>query len=110
MIAKQFVTATFPTAEHPMTIEIEVDTLLQFELVLPTQPDLILLDNMPLADLAAAVQRRNYAGSRCLLEASGGVNLGTIDKIAGTGVDRISVGALTHSARCLDIGLDWSTP
>ncbi|MCA9149703.1 MAG: nicotinate-nucleotide diphosphorylase (carboxylating), partial [Planctomycetales bacterium] len=58
--------------------------------------------------LREAVQMRDTAGDPQIeLEASGGVNLQTVAQIARTGVDRISVGALTHSARCLDIGLDW---
>lgn len=96
-----------PTAADAMIIEIEVDTLAQFEQVLPQRPDIILLDNMSLDQLRTAVSLRNASGLHVQLEASGGVNLTTVRGIAETGVDRISVGALTHSASVLDIGLDW---
>ena len=88
---------------HLMKIELEVDSLEQLDEALPFTPDVILLDNFSLADLAEAVRR---ADGRVPLEASGGVNLSTVGAIARTGVDAISVGALTHSAPVLDIGLD----
>jgi nicotinate-nucleotide pyrophosphorylase (carboxylating) len=88
-------------------IEVEVDTLEQFDLVLPAGPDIVLLDNMPVDMLRAAVARRNATHPKIELEASGGVNLATVAAIAGSGVERISVGALTHSAVALDVGLDW---
>lgn len=90
-----------------MMIEVEVDSLEQLDDVLPTAPDIILLDNMSPAELREAVFRRNMAGSPTELEASGGVNLQTVRAIAETGVQRISVGALTHSAGYLDVALDW---
>ena len=92
-----------------LIVEIEVDTLEQFQQALPEKPDIILLDNMSNDQLRDAVKLRNDAQSSCLLEASGGVNLSTIHAIAATGVDRISVGAITHSATALDIGLDFGT-
>ena len=88
-------------------IEIEVDTLEQLDEVLPTGPDIVLLDNMSDAELREAVARRDKLASVTELEASGGVNLETVASIAQTGVERISVGALTHSAVGLDLGLDW---
>ena len=88
---------------HLMKIEVEVDRLDQLDEALPYRPDVILLDNFALADLREAVRRVAGAVS---LEASGGVNLTTVAAIAETGVDAISVGALTHSAPILDIGLD----
>ncbi|WP_442485169.1 carboxylating nicotinate-nucleotide diphosphorylase [Aeoliella sp. SH292] len=88
-------------------IEVEVDNLQQFEAVLRAKPDIVLLDNMTGAQLREAVRLRNAEMPDLVLEASGGVNLDTIAAIAATGVDRISVGALTHSAVVLDIGLDW---
>ncbi|QGJ72244.1 Carboxylating nicotinate-nucleotide diphosphorylase [Planctomycetales bacterium 10988] len=88
-------------------IEIEVDTLEQFETILPAGPDAILLDNMTLEMMKTAVAVRNAEKSNVLLEASGGVNLATVRWIAETGVDRISVGALTHSAIQFDVALDW---
>ena len=75
--------------------------------VLPAGADLILLDNMAPAVLREAVARRDACKARIELEASGGVNLETVVEIARAGVDRISVGGLTHSARCLDVALDW---
>lgn len=88
-------------------IEVEVDTLAQLAEVLPSRPDIVLLDNMKPPQLAQAVAARDTQAPGILLEASGGVTLETIGPMARTGVDRISVGALTHSARVLDIGLDW---
>ena len=88
-------------------VEIEVDTLDQYAELLPTSPDLILLDNMNNDQLREAVTMRDQSGLSVQLEASGGVTLDTIGAIAATGVDRISVGALTHSAVNFDIGLDW---
>ena len=70
-------------------------------------PDIVLLDNMSDAELREAVARRDKLASVTELEASGGVNLDTVASIAQTGVERISVGALTHSAVGLDLGLDW---
>lgn len=90
-------------AGHLMKIEVEVDSLEQLEEALPHRPDVIMLDNFSLADLATAVR---LTGGRTTLEASGGVNLQTVRGIAETGVQVISVGALTHSAAVLDIGLD----
>jgi nicotinate-nucleotide pyrophosphorylase (carboxylating) len=90
-------------AGHLMKIEVEVDTLGQLDEALTFDPDVIMLDNFSLPDLAEAVRR---VGGRIPLEASGGVNLSTVRSIAETGVDAISVGALTHSAPVLDIGLD----
>ncbi|MDP3175309.1 MAG: carboxylating nicotinate-nucleotide diphosphorylase [Phenylobacterium sp.] len=88
---------------HLTKIEIEVDGLDQFDEALRYTPDVIMLDNFNLGDLATAVRR---AAGRVTLEASGGVTLTTVRAIAETGVDVISVGALTHSAPVLDIGLD----
>ncbi len=98
-------------AGHLMKIELEVDGLEQFDRALAmvaagVGPDVIMLDNFDLAALAEAVRRRRQGGHRVVLEASGGVNLTTVRGIAETGVDVISVGALTHSAPVLDIGLD----
>jgi nicotinate-nucleotide pyrophosphorylase (carboxylating) len=90
-------------AGHLMQIEVEVDTLEQLDQALPFRPDVIMLDNFSLENLRAAVARVDGA---VRLEASGGVNLETVRSIAETGVDAISVGALTHSAPVLDIGLD----
>jgi len=90
-------------AGRMVKIEVEVDSLDQLREALEHRPDVIMLDNFSLADLAAAVA---LAAGRTVLEASGGVDLTTVRAIAHTGVDYISVGALTHSAPILDIGLD----
>lgn len=90
-------------AGHLTCIEIEVDTLDQLRQALPHAPSAVLLDNFSLPDLRAAVK---LAKGQALLEASGGVTLETVFSIAEVGVDVISVGALTHSARALNVGLD----
>ena len=90
-------------AGHLVKVEAEVDSLAQLDEALAEGPDVVMLDNFSLADLAAAVAR---AKGRVTLEASGGVTLESVRAIADTGVDVISVGALTHSAPVLDIGLD----
>lgn len=88
---------------HTTHLEVEVDRLDQVEAVLAAQVDSIMLDNFSLEDLRAGVE---LVAGRAVVEASGGVTLETVAAIAGTGVDVISVGALTHSARALDLGLD----
>lgn len=93
--------------DRTLPIEIEVDSLEQFDVALTCGPDFILLDNMSLDLMRAAVTRRDGTRATALLEASGGVNLTTVAAIAATGVDRISVGALTHSAPALDLALDY---
>ncbi len=90
-------------AGHLMKIEVEVDSLVQLEEALRHQPDVVMLDNFTLEDLRMAV---TMTAGTVTLEASGGVNLQTVRAIAETGVQVISVGALTHSAPVLDIGLD----
>ncbi|HEX2174195.1 MAG TPA: carboxylating nicotinate-nucleotide diphosphorylase [Dehalococcoidia bacterium] len=89
---------------HTIKIEVEADTLDQVKEALEAGADLILLDNMSTDELRAAV---SLANGRAVLEASGGVTLDTIRSIAETGVDLISVGALTHSVRALDLALDF---
>lgn len=90
-------------------LQIEVDTLDQYRIALSCDPDIILLDNMTTDQLREAVAiREQESKPAVLLEASGGVNLSTVEAIAQTGVERISVGALTHSAINFDIGLDWT--
>lgn len=90
-------------AGHLVKIEIEVDTLDQLEEVIKEGADVVLLDNMNPEQLKEAVRRVN---GKMLTEASGGVNLSTVAAIAESGVDMISVGALTHSVKVLDLGLD----
>jgi nicotinate-nucleotide pyrophosphorylase (carboxylating) len=89
---------------HTIAIEVETDTLAQVEECLRCGVQIIMLDNMDVPTLRQAVA---MIGDKALVEASGGVNLHTVRAIAETGVDIISVGALTHSAPACDIGLDW---
>ncbi len=98
-----------PSGQDPadIIVEIEVDSLPQLETVLCENPDIVLLDNMSLEELRQAVLLRNQLAPHVELEASGGVTLENVRAVAETGVDRISVGALTHAAPWLDIGLDW---
>jgi nicotinate-nucleotide pyrophosphorylase (carboxylating) len=93
---------------HSIKIEVEVDRVDQIPAALTARADVILLDNMDPPTLRAAVE---LIGGRALTEASGGVSLDTVRGLAEAGVDLISVGALTHSAPALDIGLDfvWET-
>lgn len=93
-------------AGHLVKIEIEVDGLEQLDEALAERPDVVMLDNFSLEMLREAVGRAKGGSRPPVLEASGGVSLGTVRAIAETGVDVISVGALTHSAPSLDIGLD----
>jgi nicotinate-nucleotide pyrophosphorylase (carboxylating) len=96
-------------AKYGLTVplEIEVDTLEQFDAALAARPDIVLLDNMGSEQLREAVRRRDAVAPEVQLEASGGITFTTLRAIAETGVDRVSIGALTHSATALDIGLDY---
>jgi nicotinate-nucleotide pyrophosphorylase (carboxylating) len=88
-------------------VEVEVDSLDQLDRALECGPDIILVDNFGPDALAEAVRRRDARAPYVRLEASGGVTLATVAALARTGVDRISVGALTHSAPALDLGMDY---
>lgn len=90
---------------HTVRVEVETDSLDQVEECLSCGVDIIMLDNMTPAMMATAVRLIN---GRALVEASGGVTLDTVESIAISGVDIISIGALTHSAPSCDIGMDWS--
>ena len=87
-------------------VEIEVDRLDQLSAALACEPDLVLLDNMTPTELAEAVALRDRIARPVKLEASGGVTLDNVARVAATGVDRIAIGALTHSAPALDLGMD----
>lgn len=100
--AVQRARAKFPR----LKVEVEADTLAQVKQAVAAGADIILLDNMSNAELRRAVK---LISGRAQTEASGGVNLKTVRGIAATGVDFISVGALTHSARAVDIGLDFES-
>jgi nicotinate-nucleotide pyrophosphorylase (carboxylating) len=97
------VAAARARAPHTLKIEVEVTSLDELEQALAAGADVVLLDNMDIPTMAEAVRR---TAGRALLEASGGITLDTIREIAETGVDLISVGALTHSAQALDISLE----
>jgi len=90
-------------APHTSRIEVEVENLNELDIALEAKADIILLDNFPIDTLKEAVRR---ASGRAILEASGGITLESIPRVAATGVDVISVGALTHSAPAADIALD----
>jgi nicotinate-nucleotide pyrophosphorylase (carboxylating) len=93
-------------AAPDLPCEVEVDSLEQLDEVLPEKPELILLDNFPVWQTQTAVQRRDARAPAVLLEASGGLSLENAATYAATGVDYLAVGALTHSVRVLDVGLD----
>lgn len=92
-------------------IEVEVDTLTQFQSALEAKPDFILLDNMNMAQLkkAVALYQKHPNRTKIRLEASGGINLQNVKRIAATGVHRISVGELTHSRQAIDFSLELSS-
>jgi nicotinate-nucleotide pyrophosphorylase (carboxylating) len=91
-----------------LPVEVEVDSLAQLDEVLPVKPEIVLLDNMSPALMTEAVKKRDAVSPTTKLEASGGINLTTIRAAAESGVDRISVGSITHSVTALDIALDYS--
>ena len=93
-------------AAHPeLAVEVECRDLAEVEAGLAAGADTLLLDNMDPDRLREAVALRDAAGSRAELEASGGVTLANVAEVAATGVDAISIGALTHSAPALDLSL-----
>ncbi len=93
----------YANASHTIKIEVEVEDLDQVREALEAGAEILLLDNMSIEEMAQAVK---LAKGRAITEASGGINLETVRAVAATGVDLISVGALTHSVRALDISLD----
>ena len=93
-------------AAPDLACEVEVDSLEQLDEVLAEDVELVLLDNFPVWQTQIAVQRRDSRSPATKLESSGGLSLETAVEYAGTGVDYLAVGALTHSVRVLDIGLD----
>jgi len=90
-------------------IMVEVDTIPQFRQALEANPDVILLDNMTPRQMRKIVAINKKSSNPCLLEASGGINLRNIRSIAKTGVDRISIGALTHSPRAIDFSMEFTS-
>lgn len=101
------IAAARSSAPTGTVVEVEIDSLTQLESALAAGPDMVLLDNMSPENLGLAVEIRDRAAPNVLLEASGGITLAAIPAIAASGVDRISVGALTHSAPILDLALDY---
>ncbi|MGD0809772.1 MAG: carboxylating nicotinate-nucleotide diphosphorylase [Acidimicrobiales bacterium] len=90
---------------EPLALEVEVDTLEELDEALAAGAGLVLVDNMSLEDTAEAVRRADAVGAE--VEASGGLSLANVRAVAACGVHYVAVGALTHSAPALDIGLDW---
>ena len=91
-----------------LAVEIEVESKAELESALRAEPEWIMLDNMPLDLMRECVRIVRASGKKTKLEASGGINLQTANAIAATGVDALSVGALTHSAPSVDLALEWS--
>lgn len=91
-----------------LAVEIEVESKAELESALRAEPEWIMLDNMPLDLMRECVQIVRASGKKTRLEASGGINLRTANAIAATGIDALSVGALTHSAPSVDLALEWS--
>lgn len=104
MSLQQIIRRARAHAPHTVKIEVEVESLDEVPAAIEGGADIIMLDNMDTTAMRTAV---GLCKGKCLTEASGGVNLGTVLQIAETGVDMISVGALTHSVPALDIGLDF---
>ncbi|MFT5697435.1 MAG: nicotinate-nucleotide pyrophosphorylase (carboxylating) [Desulforhopalus sp.] len=102
---KQAVSRVRDDIPHTIRIEVETDTIEQVQECLDCGVDIIMLDNMSVELMKKAVR---LIGGRALVEASGGVNLESVEAIAKSGVDIVSIGALTHSALSCDIGMDWS--
>lgn len=101
------VSAARESVGQEIPVEVEVDTLEQLRDALAGLPDIVLLDNMNPERLRQAVTIRDAVAPQVELEASGGVSLATVGEIARTGIERISIGALTHSAIALDLAFDW---
>lgn len=95
-------------AQYPeLPCEVEVDTLAQLDEILPMKPDIVMLDNFEVWETQIAVQRRSQISPATQLESSGGLTIDVAREYASCGVDYLAVGALTHSARVFDVGLDF---
>jgi nicotinate-nucleotide pyrophosphorylase (carboxylating) len=101
------ITAARAAVGNDVTVQAEIDSLEQLAPALDARPDILLLDNMTTEELVLAVTIRNKTAPDVLLEASGGINLESLAAVAATQVDRISVGALTHSVPNWDVAFDW---
>ena len=105
---REFLDRSQPNGPHAkMIVEVEVDNLDQLQEALSANPTIVLLDNMSADELRQAVALRNAVNAGVELEASGGIHLDNVLTIAEAGIDRISIGALTHSATHLDVAMDW---
>ena len=100
---KEIIQLALDRAPHTVKVEVEVETLDEVKEAVEAGADIIMLDNMPLETMRQAVERVN---GRALVEASGGITWDTVREVAETGVDLISIGALTHSVTALDMSLD----
>ena len=89
---------------HTIRVEVETDTIEQVMECLDCGVDIIMLDNMSIGSMREAVE---IIDGNAIVEASGGITINSVQEVAGTGVDIISIGALTHSAPACDIGMDW---
>jgi nicotinate-nucleotide pyrophosphorylase (carboxylating) len=107
-LARQVVAAARAQTPAPAFVEVEVEAMGMLSPVLAARPDIVLLDNMGPRRLAQAVQMRDREAPRVALEASGGLSPAQLEPVARSGVDRIAIGGLTHSAPALDFGLDIS--
>lgn len=105
-VLKEMVERARKGNQKGVVVEIEVETLAEFNDALAGKPDIIMLDNMSPNDIRACIEIRRLAKARPLLEASGGITLDNIEEYAGTGVDMISVGSLTASVRSIDMSLE----
>lgn len=104
-IIPQLIATARRKVQKNIKVEIEVQNLEEFKQALKSKPDIIMLDNMRLEEIKEAVTLRDKSGLNILIEVSGGVNLENVEAIASTGVEMVSVGALTHSAKSLDLSL-----
>ncbi|MEO8019447.1 MAG: nicotinate-nucleotide diphosphorylase (carboxylating), partial [Pseudomonadota bacterium] len=97
--------ATARRTSPGVPVEVEVESLQEFQQALDAAPDIILLDELSLADMRTAVERNRACGSKAKLEASGSVTLATARDIALTGVDFISIGAITKHVQAVDLSM-----
>lgn len=105
-VIPEMVNAARKKVQKNIKVEIEVQNLEEFKQALKAKPDIIMLDNMKLEEMKEAVSMRGKSEIKVFMEASGGVSLDNVEKIASSGVDIISIGALTHSAKGLDFSLE----
>jgi nicotinate-nucleotide pyrophosphorylase (carboxylating) len=108
IIAAGSIAAAIATARRQspgIPVEVEVETLTEFDAALVAGPDIVMLDELPLDDMRTAVERNRARGSKAKLEASGSVTLATVREIAMTGVDYISIGGITKHVQAVDLSM-----